>query len=69
MTSLGARGRGLLDGPVLAAFLKIPYPTIRWWASEGLIERKGTGPRGVALYDVGEVARLAVQRGRLTRAS
>lgn len=70
MTSdLAARCAGLLDGPTLAAFLGVPASTVRWWASEGLLQRRGTGPRNRTLYDVREAARLAARRGRLTAPS
>lgn len=47
---------GLLSpAAVIAAYLDLPEATIRWWAHKGHIRRRGTGHRGLALYDADEV--------------
>jgi len=56
--------RDLSPAAVIAAFLEIPEATIRWWAHKGHIRRRGTGPRGIALYDAREVAEYAYECGR-----
>jgi hypothetical protein len=59
---------GLADGQALALFLDINPGTIRKWASLGYIQRRGTGPRGRAMYDPREVTRFAAtQRAKNVR--
>jgi len=53
---------GLADTAATALSVGRPEPTIRYWAHRGWLKRRGTGPRGRALYDLTEAAELA---GRL----
>ena len=56
MTSVATQ---LLDGPAIAAALKVHPVTVRRWAAKGLITRRGTLHRR-ALYDLDEA--IAAQR-------
>lgn len=49
----------LLDGPAIAASLRIDPSTIRAWASAGLITRRGKDACGRNLFDVDEVTRVS----------
>lgn len=49
----------LLDGPALAAALKVKPQTIRVWAMAGLLERRGKDSRGRTLYDLDEALRVS----------
>ena len=48
--------------------LKVKPSTVRSWAHRGYLTRQGTGPHGIALYDVEEAeALIDKQRHRLQR--
>ena len=44
----------LADTQAIAFMTHRAPATIRSWAHRGLLERRGTGPRGIALYSVEE---------------
>lgn len=52
----------LADTDSIAVLTGRPAATIRWWAHQGWLERKGTGDHGRALYDVDQAAELAARR-------
>jgi hypothetical protein len=45
----------------IAVLVGRPEPTIRYWAHRGWLHRRGTGPRGRAMYDVDEAQELAAK--------
>jgi DNA-binding transcriptional MerR regulator len=49
----------LADTAAIAVAVGRKPSTIRYWASRGWLERKGTGHHGRALYDVEEADELA----------
>jgi hypothetical protein len=51
----------LADTQAIALLTGRAPATVRSWAHRGLLARRGTGPRGRALYDVGEAERLAAR--------
>lgn len=52
----------LLDGPALAHHLHLHPQTLRKWAADGLIERRGKDAQGRVLYDYDEVSGFAATR-------
>ena len=67
--------RWLADTQSIALMAKVEFSTVRSWACRGLLHRRGTGPRGIALYDVEEAEalidkrRLRLQRCEALRSS
>jgi hypothetical protein len=55
----------LADTQAIAILTGRPESTIRSWAHRGLIGRKGTGKRGLALYDIDEAQELARRLGHV----
>jgi DNA-binding transcriptional MerR regulator len=55
------------DAYRLAAVLGVKPARLRQWAKRGVIQRKGTGEKGRALYDPDEV-REQLRRARQRRA-
>jgi hypothetical protein len=51
----------LADTQAIALSVGRPEATIRWWAHRGWLTRRGTGPRGRALYDLTEATELAAR--------
>lgn len=58
----------LADAQALSALTNgtVPAATIRWWASQGWLTRKGQDDRRRTLYDIDEFTQVAERRGRLT---
>jgi hypothetical protein len=50
----------LADTQAIAVLTGRPASTIRRWARNGWLTRRGTGDRGRALYDPAEAARVAM---------
>ena len=59
----------LADTQAVALAVRRAPPTIRAWAHNGLITRKGTDSRGRALYDLDEAIELAASLGAPETAS
>lgn len=55
----------LADTAAIALSVGRPEATIRYWAHRGWLARRGTGPRGRALYDVTEAGELAAKLAAL----
>lgn len=53
---------GLLDGPALAEALHLHPGTIRNWAHQGLLQRRGTDDKRRALYSLEEADQLTTTR-------
>lgn len=51
----------LADSDSIAVLTGRARSTVRWWASKGWLERKGTGSHGRALYDIDEASALATR--------
>jgi hypothetical protein len=51
----------LADTAAIAVLVSRPQSTIRNWASNGWLTRRGTGPRNRALYDIDEAQQLAAR--------
>ena len=51
----------LVDSVSAAVAVDRPRSTIRRWAHQGLLDRKGSDARGRALYDLAAVYRLSVR--------
>lgn len=51
----------LVDSVSAAVAVDRPAGTIRRWASQGLLERKGADARGRALYDLADVYRVSLR--------
>ena len=49
----------LVDTLAAAAAVQRKPATVRGWAHEGRLQRKGTDDKGRALYDLGDVYRAA----------
>lgn len=49
----------LVDTGAAAVAVKRAPSTVRWWAHTGKLERKGTDKQGRALYDLGDVYKIA----------
>lgn len=52
----------LVDSVSAAVAVDRPKSTIRGWAHQGLIARKGSDKRGRALYDLADVYAAALKR-------
>lgn len=58
---------GLLDTQAVAAALDRDPKLIRLWAAQGRLTRRGTGPRGRALFDLAEARQLSDSSQRRNR--
>ena len=56
------QGRWLADTQSIAFMTGVTPATVRSWAHRGHLTRRGTGPRGTALYDVEEADALIDNR-------